>query len=413
MEKVHSMKKISILLTLCVAAAGVAYLAASRQGAIKDMTVRPLGGVVTLVRDGEEKSVKGDSALRPGDVVVTTESGRATVKLEGGRQAWMLGSSEVAVVNGSSLESRRGDLRTRASNAEMTVEFDGIVATARDAHFRIDQGFGSARAASYSGKVHLAKPGAPRLLLDGLFEAEVAAADLPTSTRPYRFDIADEWDTQILEDVIALDEDLSQLGQGLASQLGRQRPPLGYFRELAGRKVGFMKSYLKQPTEDLLIGFIVADNSKVDNLKRSFEMAMGYRDGGGRWGVVASILEAKPNALVSDLKRVIVATGAGGGGGQTQPEFTVASAADASGGGSDDGGTLGSPDKPDGGDEGGKDPKGGDDPGDSDDCEEGLDCDIKDLQDQLPGGGDPSPTPTEPPKGGGGSITTGVLDDTL
>lgn len=407
------MKKISIFLTLCLAAAGVTYLAASRRGAIKDMTLRPLGGVVNLVRDGEEKSVKGDVSLQPGDVIYTTESGRATLKLEGERRAWMLGTSEVAVVDETSLESRTGHLRSRASGEEMTIEFDGIIATASDAHFRIDQGFGSARAASYEGDVHLAKAGEPRLRLDGLFEAEVAAASLPTSIRPYRFDVADEWDSQILEDVIALDEDLSQLGQGLASQLGRKRPPLGYFRELAGRKVSFMKGYLKQPTEDLLIGFTVAENSVIRSLERSFEMAMGYRDNGGRWGIVASILEVKPKALVADLKSVIVATGAGGGGGQSEPQFTVASASDALSGSGPGGGTLGSPDDPDGGGDGGDKPKDKKKPpGDASDCGEGLECDIEELQDQLPGGGDPSPSPTEDSKGGG-SVTTGVLDDSL
>lgn len=426
MAKAPNMKKISIFLTLCLAAAGVTYIASSRKGAIKDMTLRPLAGVVTLVRDGDEKSVRGDTSLQPGDRIVTTQAGRATLKLEGERQAWLQGQSEVAVVNEHSLESIAGDLRSQVGD-ETTIEFDGIVATALDSHFRIDQGFGSSRVASYQGEVHLAKPGEPRLRLDSLFEAEAAAADLPADSRPYRFDVADEWDSEILEDVIALDEDLSQLGQGLAAQLGRKRPPLNYFNELAGRRVGFMKSFMHRPTEDLLIGFTVADNSKKSSLEKAFKRAMGYRGEGGRWGVVASILEAKPKDLVADLKSVIVATGAGGDGGRAQPEFTVASAADAVGGPGSSGGTLGGPGDPGGEDDRNNNNGGGkkDPPGDAEDCGDPAECLQKDLEDRLPGEGDPSPSPSEPPKQSGGSgsggggglpkgsndpVTSGVLD---
>jgi len=401
-------KKLSILLTLCIAAAGVAFLAANRRGDIPEMTVRALDGTVTLVRDGEELTVDGDESLEPGDLI-DTGTGTAELRLRGDRKAWLQHSTEVAVIDEMSLNGLAGNLRARAAEEEIVVQFDGIEAHATDAHFRIDQGIGSARAASYDGDVRLSKPGEPRLTVGRLFEAEVPAADLPTEPRPYRFDTKDEWDADILESVIDLDERLTQLGSGLASQLGNQRPGLDYFGALADRKVAFMKGYLKRSTDDLLIGFTVARNSAHKSLARSFRAAMSYRDDGGRWGIVASIMEAKQKALVADLQSVIVATGAGGGGGAAVPEFSVATASEAadttiSGPG---GGALGSTGGPGDGDGGGGGGNG--DGGGVQDCDT-IDCAVKDVQDQLP---DPDPTPTDPPDDDdddGNPLTSGIID---
>jgi hypothetical protein len=398
-------KKLSILLTLCVAAAGVTLVVASRRSEIPEMTLRALSGTVSLVRDGDETTVDGDQSLKPGDVIETHRSSSAQLKLRGEREAWLQSDTEVLVTDETSLSGIRGKLRSRAIAAEMVIEFDGIEAYTSDAHFRIDQRAGAARVGTYDGEVRLSKPGEPRLTVGRLFEAEIPAADLPTESRPYRYKRADEWDRSILEDVMRLDDKLTQQGEGLASQIGDQRPGLDYFRALADRKVSFMRGFLKRPAQELLIGFVVARNSSAEPLARSFRTSMSYRDDGGRWGVIASIMEAEQETLIADLQSVIVATGAGGGDG-AEPEFTVATASQADAPGATSGGeVLGGTESPGGGGGG----KGGgpkdDDPGD--DCTEGVDCTLKDVQDQLPNPNpSPSPSPTDDP---GKSLTGGIL----
>lgn len=396
-------KKLSIFLTLCVAAAGVTLVVASRRGEIPEMTLRALSGTVTLVRDGDKKTVDGDQSLKPGDVIETQRSSSAQLKLRGEREAWLQSDTGVLIKDETSLSGIRGELRSRAVAAEMVVEFDGIEAYASDAHFRIDQRAGAARVGTYEGEVRLSKPGEPRLTVGRLFEAEVPAADLPTESRPYRYKRGDEWDRSILEDVMRLDDKLTQQGEGLASQVGDQRPGLDYFRALAERKVGFMRGFLKRPVQEVLIGFVVARNSPSGSLARSFRTSMAYRDDGGRWGIVASIMEADQETLIADLQSVIVATGAGGGDG-SEPEFTVATASQADGSGPSSGGEVlgGTGSSGNGGGGKGKDPK-KDDP--DEDCTDAVDCAVNDVQDQLPDP-DPSPSPTDDPQK---SLTGGIL----
>jgi len=402
------MKKLAILLTLAILAGGFTYLRVTSAEAIGEMTVESLSGQVTIVRAGTSTVVGGDAPLQPGDLLTTDPAGAARLRLSGDRLAWLGSSASVLVVDTTSLEARTGSVRAKASD-DMEVSFGGVLASASDAHFRIDQGFGSGRAASYGGDVRLSRPGQARVTVAGLFEAPVVAGRLPSTSRPYRFDPDDEWDADLLADVIYLDQELEQYGDGLASQLGNSRPTLGYFKGLAGKRVPFVKSYLKRPTQDLLIGFSVADNSAVGSLERAFRDAFRYRDLGGRWGVVATILQAPGKALLADLGAFAVATGVvGGGASDAEPQFTLAAAEQgASGSGpaiDGGGGTTQAP--PPGG--GGGNPQPPDDPPPSEqppkDCSSGPDCTIKEVQDQLPSG-EPSPSPSEEPP-----ITDGLID---
>ena len=390
------MKKLAILLTFALLGATSAYVVAVRSDAIAEMSIQRIDGPVTIIRDDETIQVQGTEAIQPGDVIETTQSGRARLRLTGSRLGWLQPQAEISVVDDSSLALLRGSLRAKTKES-MAVTFDGITASTDGAHFRVDQGFGSARASSYSGKLSLAKPGQPRLVLGSLFEAPVAAGDLPASSRPYRVDERDEWDDEILQDEIALDYDLGLFGDGLAGQLGNSRPTVGYFSQLAGKPVKFVKPYLKRNTVDLLIGFSVADNAKDASLKGAFKKAFRLRGDGGRWGIVASILRSPHSRLLADLEGIIGAgVAAGGGGDGSEPQFTLAAAAEASGttvaggtisttdGTTDTGGT--------GGDTGGG--TGGEEEPEPRDCESNQDpeCLTEELQDTL--GGDPTPTPT-------------------
>jgi hypothetical protein len=411
------MKKLAIFLTFCLLTGGVAYFVTLGDEDIAQMTIARLSGNVEVLRDGETIEVKDGTALEPGDFISTDSEGLAKLRVAGERRAWLDYSSRVAVVDDTTLESRSGNMRAAAGTKdELEVIFDGISAVAKGANFRIDQGFGSARAGSYAGELELTQPGQPRLLIDPLFQASVAAGQLPVSVKPYQFSAEDDWDADFLKDELALDLTLTQLGDGLASQLGRSRPKLGYFKSLAGKNVSFMRGDMRRPTKDLLIGFAVADNVKGASLASSFALAFDYRDAGGRWGIIASILDASPKALLADLGSIITASGVvAGGGDEAEPQFTLAAAAEAGGAPApagtsgtsgtsvtDDGNTTTGDDKPTGGEGPTKEPKEPKEP--ANDCSSGPECDLQEIGDKLPNP-NPSPSPTDEPP-----ITKGVID---
>lgn len=412
----NMIRTLSIALTAALIAAGSAYVVFSGSNAIGEMQLRAEAGKVIVLRDGEAIQVEKDTSIQPGDFVTTDSEGAAILRLEGERRVQIAGGSRIAVTSVSSIESDAGDVLAEAGDS-MKVIFGGVTASASDADFRVDLGFGSARAASYSGSVQLSSPGEARLTINRLHEATIAGADLPTSARPLRYDGSDAWDLALIKDVIDLDEDLETYGESLESQLtrGSARPSLGYFNGLAGRPVPFVAPYLNRGWTDLLIGFAVADNT-AGSLERSFKKAFDLRNQGGRWGVVASIMRAKPKPLLASVQSLFVASGAVGGGRDgSQPEFTLAAAAEL--GGSEVAGTTlpgsgpftdpGNDDDPvsqppDGGNKPPEEPKKEEEP---DDCSSGPECDINDIEDKLPVPGDPEPSPSPTD----GPLTNGSL----
>ncbi|MGI8408066.1 MAG: hypothetical protein ACR2L3_06115, partial [Actinomycetota bacterium] len=320
-------RSLSIALTLALIAAGSAYVLFSETNAIGEMQLRAEAGKVIVLRDSQSIKVEGDTSIQPGDFITTDPDGAAILRLEGDRKVLIGSSSRIGVTSVSSVDSEAGDVLAEAGDS-LKVAFGGVTASGSDAQFRVDLGFGSARAASYSGTVELSSPGEARVTLERLYEATIAGADLPSSTSPYRYDGADAWDLAKIKDVIELDEDLATYGDSLSSQLKKGRPSLEYFVSLAGKPVPFVRPYLDRSVDDLLIGFAVADNTD-GSLEASFRRAFRLRDDGGRWGVVASIMRAQPKALLATVQDLFVASGAvGGGSDRSEPRFTVASAAD-------------------------------------------------------------------------------------
>lgn len=407
------LKRLAVLLAISITAAGTAYYVVSNKDEIGEMTIRPLAGQIFLVRDGGSIEVKEDTSLEPGDLITTDKEGSAHLRLAGKREVWVSNGAKVAVADRSSLEGRSGSMLLEVQDQTM-VSFDGVTAVSDEGHFRIDQGFGSSRVGAYLGTVSLSRPGQSTVTVNTLFEALLAAGELPSSTKPYRAQADDPWDRERLATAIRLDQELTELGSGLAAQLARgsSRPSAQYFGGLAGKPVPFMRSYLRRPTSELLIGFTVGENARGLKLPNGVKKAFALRDDGGQWGIVAAILGSRPRPLLADLESVVVAA-VGGGDAANAPEFTLAAAAQASGeappsGGIVDPGTSEPTDPndttnpPPGGGGGGDDP-----PDEPNDCTSGPDCDTDDfdLPDiPFPGGGDPSPTPTEEPP-----LTEGVL----
>ncbi|HEX2240210.1 MAG TPA: hypothetical protein VHJ82_03595, partial [Actinomycetota bacterium] len=299
---------------------------------LQTMEVEAISGEVEIVRGAEVIAVEEVAALEIDDRIRTGRASGAELRLEGERFAELGELSEARILDSQTLEATRGNLLARPEGDQLHVQFGQVAASATNAVFRIDQGFGAARAATYDGTAMLAAPG-ERLRITRLFQASIAANDLPGAGSPYSLSLKDPWDIRYLDDIVTLQRDLENLGQGLAGQLRRaQRPGLRYFRALADQNVSFMRDELDRPTPDLLIGFAVADNAPgplPGTFERTFNLFDSF-EGAGQWGVVAGIVRAEPRPVLAQLTDIIEAsnivatTGSGG-----EAVFTVAAAEEA------------------------------------------------------------------------------------
>ena len=358
------------------------------------MTLRPLAGVVEIHRGNEVISVTDDESLEPQDVVVTGKRGLAQLELEDENTITMVKNSEMRIRSTSTVEGQKGTLVAEGSS--MKVLFDGVESHLADAVFRLDQSFGSSRAASYSGTVHLSAPGEAGIVLDTLYEVDVAAGDLPDRPSPYDLDPGDALDTKYLSEVIELADDLDL--KGFSRQLGRSRPSLADFSDLAGTsRIGFMRSYLTRAPGDLIVAFLIASNDPKLSLKQSFVRAFRLRDAGAQWAVAATIMDVETNPLLAQLDRLILGTSVVADGPGASADFTFASVdGGPSSGGTDPGGSDDDPNETINGGTGGTgdaDGDGGNGDGDSDDCTGTVDCAVEDVEDELPPGPGPDPEP--------------------
>ncbi len=398
------MKKLAVPLIVVVFAAA-ACLSLSGGDELADMEIRAQAGTVSIQRGDETIEVPNEPVpLETQDVVTTGRRGFAILALEDDRVVKLQPNAEITIDSTQSLESERGNVLVHAA-ARTTVQFEGVRAAAdRGARFRVDSGFGSTRVGSYSGRIGLTSPGQSPLNVPTLFQATVAAGDLPGRTEPYDLDQKDAWDLDLLEEVVQLEDELGLLAKGFTRQLRNNRPNLAYFRALAdGRNVSFMSDYLRRRPIDLLIGFTVADNSQLQ-LKSAFRKAFGLYDDGATWGVTATIMDVSPGPIVAQLEDLIVGTGAIAADGESdEPEFTVAAAEAGEEGRTPEGSDSG--DQP--ADAGGEDTRPSeDDDGKKDDDEkpkEDEECEPGDVGCEI---GRVFPTPSESPS----SVMDGAIN---
>lgn len=409
------MKKLIIPLAVVVLAAGACW-SFGGEDELGNMEIRAQAGKVMIHRAGEVIEVGSDNVpLEPKDVVKTGGNGLAALKLEDNRSVKMQPNAQIVIDSTRSIESERGSVLVDAP-VSTTVELDGAQALAAKGIFRIDQGFGTTRAASYSAALRLVSPGQSQLMVTPLHEATIAAGELPGARKPYQLDANDPWDQDQLQEVIELENELDLLSKGFSRQLGNDRPNIAYFSALSdGDKVSFMRPYLKRRPVDLLIGFTVADNDRDRSLKASFRQAFHLYDQGATWGITATILEVAARPIVAQLEDVIIGTGvvADGGTGD-EPAFTVAAGQEGSGdqppGQSDTFDSVG----------GGEDSVGGSDTGNDDEepgggeggGEQQKDCEETDVECQINRQLSPSPSPSDVLDGvvGGGGKGIGDLN---
>lgn len=400
------MKKLTIFLVFAL----VGGLACADDQALNDMELRVEEGVVNVFRDGETIPVEGNFGLKPGDVIETKQGTVASFALEGGpeeRRGELQGTSKVLIRSTTSLEAQEGQLLFTAEQST-TVVADAVTARTAGATFRIDRGFGSDRVGVYKGSVDLDAAGQPRLRLDALYQATMVAGDLPSQGRPYRLDESDAWDNRLLDEVVALEQQLEVLARGLTPQLRGQRPALDYFETLAGgSNVSFMRRYLQRRPVDLLIGFTIARNAPL-KLQRAFQWGFRLYDQGARWGVAAKIMEVEPRPVIAQLERLILGTGvvaAQGSGNAADFSAEAAAASETSGSTTVASAGSGPNETSTGGNEpstndGGKDPPEKEpSPEESpDECSNSTECTVNDILGQRPS---PSPSPSAEEKQSG------------
>lgn len=403
------MKKLIVPLVVVVLVAG-ACLSLGNSDELSDMEIRAQAGTVLIHRGEEDPIEVRDQAvpLEVGDVVETARRGLADLRLADGRDIKMQPNTEIAIDSTRAVTSEHGSVLIDAP-ARTIVVVDQVEASGTDAHFRVDSGFGSTRIGSYSGRVALTSPGQAPLQVDRLHQSTVAAGDLGNEV-PYRIDMNDPWDLDVLERVVELENELDLLAQGFTRLLGNDRPDVAYFRALAGgRDVSFVSRYLRRRPIDLLIGFTIAEHA-AGPLKKAFHSAFGYRDQGATWGIAAAIMRVEPRPVVAQLEDVILGTGVVADGGTSdEAEFSVAAAQATEDNAPISGADGGDTNQPIVNDPGGEDP-GGEDPGDGNDGEDpddgeggggGDDEDCEDVECVVRRAISPSPSPT------------GVLDGTV
>ena len=398
MKLAASHKIAALVAALALLSGGLAWVL-TRGDPLAEMSLRRDAGTVVIQRGDESIEVRDRATIEPDDVVVIDPGSVATMRLEGQRLFTLGGSkgSEIAVLGGTTVESRAGYLLAQATD-RTTVMVGETRASARRALFRIDRPFGTARAGVYRGTLTLEAPGSPGAELSRLFQSTVTANQL-YEEKPYHLNPGDPWDAHYLDSLVDLDRNLELYRHGYKDQLGSSLPSLGYFSSLADANVDFMRPLVKRQrpkrpgyTVDLMVGLFVAKHAP-GRLDVAFERAWDLFRRGGSWAVIAGILgierQREWQPLVAQLagtieRSITVADGTGG-----ETEFTLADGDD---------GTLGSeppddsfvPDTPDDDGSGQLPPEAGPRPSPPpDDDNNGND------DDNNGNGGDPSPPPCD------------------
>jgi hypothetical protein len=378
------MRKIALAISLVLVAA-TAFAFVDGDEGLREMTLQRHQGEVSVLRGDRLIEVTDESGIEPGDRIRTGPGGRAELRLEGERRIELAPDSRVDVVDTASVDGVGGSLLAAAEDGDdLSIGFGTVAARTNAGRFRVDLGTGSSRVGVYEGSASIVAPGETAERIERYFEAEVAGNDRTLEARPLQIDEGDAWDQFHLDDVFLLDERITQLGNGLATQLGGARPGRGYFSDLVDAPVNFIDTYLqREGVPDVLIGFTIARNT-TSPLAAAFEESFDYRNQGGRWGLIARIMSARENRLVAQLGQTIIDTGIladasenrgfgpesrlGGGRGASNSGSSgnTGGPGDSGGGSSPTGPGTGGENPPDGGGRGDPDP--GTEPPKNEDC---------------------------------------------
>lgn len=303
------MKKIAIALSVCLLAA-TAFALVGAEGGLGEMTLKRLRGDVTVLRAGDLVEVDDESPIEPGDRITTGTGGRAELRLEGLRQVELAPSATVSVTSTKAVDGLGGSLLASAGGEDkISVGFGRVEGSISTGMFRVDLGAGSSRLGVYKGSASISSPGQSDARIERYFQTSVAGNDQVLEPAPLVLEEGDPWDRIHLSEVLALDERITKLGNGLSTQLGGGRLSVDYFAALVSEPVGFLSSYVRRErTPDLLIGFMIARYAEAP-IGPAFIRAFDYRHQDASWGLIARIMSAREGKLVAQLGRTIINTG--------------------------------------------------------------------------------------------------------
>src|SRR3954471_5416663 len=136
----------TIALAVVIVGAGAC---ASGPGDLGAMRIQRERGKVQILRGTDVIDVDQVADLEPDDIVITGATGAAHFNLATTDQSIAVApGSRVLIRSTDTVEDQKGSLLATASGAPLKVAFDGASASFRQARFRLDRGFGSARAAT-------------------------------------------------------------------------------------------------------------------------------------------------------------------------------------------------------------------------------------------------------------------------
>lgn len=347
---VFNKKVLAVALVLALVA-GALYWYIAGTDALAAMSVRADRGQVSIVRDGEGLPVSSNLSLSVGDLVRTEPGAVASLRLEGSRRLQLVGASEIEIVSGTSVDSLRGKVLADAEEP-MEAGIGEVSVATKSAHFRIDNMTGSARTGVYEGSVDIDAPGSSAVSVPALYQAEVTAARV-FDTAPYALDEDDVWDSQILGNLFAFEDELSSVKDGFALQVGGSRPDLAYFNSLTDKNAGFIKPYLVPKrlkegsyTADLMVGFMVATHAAEPPGAAFRDVHRLFFEQDATWGIAAGIVldgdDARLDRTITALEDAFLGTGVVAEATGAEPDFAAATAGPEGGtGGAGDAGGAG------------------------------------------------------------------------
>ncbi len=284
---------LSVVVTACLAVA-----CTGGGGGSSEARLSVNGMVEVAAGGGSFRSVVGTRTLHGGDRV-RVGSGKAVLRLDGGRQLELRNGSEVALGAAAGASGLRpslvaGDLLVAAPGDNVAL---GV--TVADSEVSVTGGaarLGRASAttvASYDANVTVATAGRSLQVPARRQVAVPAAGLLPARPSPLIFKAGDSWDQRFLGDAIDLGNQLVARSRGFTAQLGPGE----------GRSAGFYRQILpaleNEPSFDVaslgadrspgeaLVGLAITVQGNRGAFPDRLASVFAFHDGGAAWGLVA------------------------------------------------------------------------------------------------------------------------------
>lgn len=259
--------------------------------------VAEVTGSVT-VRGGDTGShtLREGEDVPAGSVVRTGPDGFVRLTAGGGHAVELLGESQISIAGPARIALEMGRaLGVAGPDRPLAVDSRGVsVRAAGGASTRIERLLGALRVAVYAGtaRVELVGRGVD---VPALRELVIAGGvPLERAPRPLTLSPADRWDKQLLGDVLAFDQDVSQFGRGFNAEFaGRVVAPEFFTPFVTVANLSFLRPQIptSEPSE-VLVGLVFATQlasrpGATGGVSRSFTDVLALRDQGASWGLIA------------------------------------------------------------------------------------------------------------------------------